>query len=235
MFLICSLIIENKFGRTFRDFLSHGASWFLSPQIQLLLPWKHISFVIWTVSVPEPFPSDPLTQGGPIPSNSFSLLFLYIFPFSLENLALTWVQFQCATISVLTCGRDSKNSKKFRTFSLSLLFIIFITRSKREGRDLAEMQITATLKMSLCERLKSLKAGWSSLKCCRDRGVQDTHHAHLVFMSLPRYICGWDSRPGSSFILEGPGKVGTIFPPHRKWRKWKNWNSLSATATWGYV
>lgn len=133
----------------------------------------------------QPFPSDPLTQGGPILSNSFSLLLLYIFPFSLENLALTRVQVECATVSALTHGRDAKNSEKFRTFSLSLLFItfiIFITCSMREGGDLAEMQITATLIMSLHKRLKHLKPGWSSLKCCRDRGVLDTYHAHLVFI-----------------------------------------------------
>lgn len=44
------------------------------------------------------------------------------------------------------------------------------------------MQITVTLIMSLHETLKRLKPGWSSLKCCRDRGVLDTHHAHLVFI-----------------------------------------------------
>lgn len=51
----------------------------------------------------------------------------------------------------------------------------------REGGDLAEMQITVTLIMSLQERVKRLKPGWSSLKFCRDRGVLDAHCAHLVF------------------------------------------------------
>lgn len=61
----------------------------------------------------------------------------------------------------------------------------------REGRDLAEMQITATLIMSLHERLKRLKPGWSSLKCCRDHGVLDTHHTHLVFIYATSKVYMW--------------------------------------------
>lgn len=164
MFLICSLILETKFGGPCQELpLTLDFLISLRSQTQLFLPLKHIYLSSKQFLYSNHVPLTHLLKWKSILSNSTYLLLSYIFsiPFGESGPDLS----PSSVCSLFQFGLAAEipktNGKELRTFCLSILFVIFITvllYTPEEGKDLAEMEIT-TWKMRLYRRHTSLKPG----------------------------------------------------------------------------